>query len=471
MSQRRPATASDAPSVAALLEMFGDQLLVVDEVGRISFAHPEVAAPTLSGYVSANVEARLSRCIRALQPGKTERIEYAVDREGEEHHFEARIRKGPEPGQATILLRDVSDWVSESAGRLARRDLEARSEAQLEIAYAASHDLRSPLRHIRDLASWIDEDAGESLGESRESLTQLRANAARLDELLNALLDYARAGHEHAAVEEVDLGACVQGVFEMLPSEGFDIEIADDLPVLQTARNPLERVILNLISNALKHHDGDRGRIVVAGRPVGSRYELTISDDGPGIPKDRWADVFKMFRTVGRDKGSGMGLALVKKLVEYSGGTIAVGANEPRGTTFVVRWPMVWGASERAPDSSAMRVLVVDDSALARELTRRMLERRGFAVFEAQSVARARAILEKNSVDVVVTDLDMPGEDSATLASRLRGERRSLPVLVLTAEPEPRPEERARALGANGYLVKPVRASVLAEALRAATES
>ena len=165
-----------------------------------------------------------------------------------------------------------------------------------------------------------------------------------------------------------------------------------------------------------------------------------------------------------------MGLALVKKIVEHAGGAITVSANVPRGCEFRFTWPLCWGPapeteSERAPTSR--RVLVVDDSSLARELTRRMLLRRGFEVVEAANVEVALSLLADQPVDAVLTDLEMPGADGFTLIEKIRKtpSLATLPVFVLTAEPGPHYARHAERVGASGYLLKPIRANALATAI------
>jgi signal transduction histidine kinase len=128
------------------------------------------------------------------------------------------------------------------------------------------------------------------------------------------------------------------------PPPGFEVTVAPDMPTLETARGPLERTILSLVGNAIKHHDKDVGDIKVAAREEGEFIVVTVTDDGTGIPQKMQDKAFQMFSTLKRRdevEGSGMGLALVKKIVNHAGGTVKL-TSEGRGCCFEFTWPKVW---------------------------------------------------------------------------------------------------------------------------------
>jgi signal transduction histidine kinase len=224
----------------------------------------------------------------------------------------------------------------------------ARSNADLEqFAYVASHDLRAPLRGIGNLASWLEEDVGDRLGdESRRHLELLRNRVKRLQSYIDALLTYSRVGRTVAQVELVDTGQLVGDVFGMVSPGGISLEVVGPLPLLETVKVSLQMVLVNLIGNAIKHHDRSEGHVVISARELdGGFYEFAVADDGPGIPPEFHERVFKMFQTLRpRDEveGTGMGLALVRKIVETYGGTVSVESGEGRGTTFRFTWPREW---------------------------------------------------------------------------------------------------------------------------------
>jgi signal transduction histidine kinase len=160
--------------------------------------------------------------------------------------------------------------------------------------------------------------------------------------LLEGLLAYSRVGHTHTAVETVDVAEMVREVVAMLaPPPGFVVTCEGTMPV-RTHRLPLERVLQNLISNALKHHDRSEGHITITMRMVDGMAEFRISDDGPGIPSQAHDRIFVIFQTLAsRDdrESSGVGLAIVKQQVQAHGGQIRIESAPPsRGTAFVFTW-------------------------------------------------------------------------------------------------------------------------------------
>jgi signal transduction histidine kinase len=229
----------------------------------------------------------------------------------------------------------------------------ARTSAEVQkFAYAASHDLRAPLRAIDTLSGWIEKDLDATLPpETREQMCLLRRRVRRLDRLITDLTEFARAGHGEPKLEVVDVGALLGDVIELVqPPEGFVIDADLQVTPFETATYPLKGVLMNLLGNAIKHHDRPGGRVEVKGRDAGDRWEFVVSDDGPGIPSQFHARVFEMFQTLSpRDsvEGSGMGLALVKKLVEGAGGSVSLDSVD-RGSTFRFTWPKQWRRRPRS---------------------------------------------------------------------------------------------------------------------------
>jgi signal transduction histidine kinase len=220
-----------------------------------------------------------------------------------------------------------------------------RSNEELDnFAYGASHDLKAPLRGIRNLTEWIADDVkGSAAADTIENLALLRNRVDRLDLLLESLLQYSRVGRVGGVAEDVDIAQLIGEIAEYsAPRAGFSVTCRGEFPIIRTHKAPLEQVLRNLISNALKHHDGGTGAVVVSARDLGATIEIRIEDDGPGIPAAFHQKIFQMFQTLkSRDEveGSGMGLAIVKKSVEGHGGTIRVESAPPqRGTAFVFTW-------------------------------------------------------------------------------------------------------------------------------------
>jgi signal transduction histidine kinase len=177
--------------------------------------------------------------------------------------------------------------------------------------------------------------------EAREKIDLLRKRVTRLETLLEDILRYSRAGRMVDSPEKVDTGELVRQIAEPLAADGsFRIDIAAAMPVLIAARTPLEQVFSNLLVNAVKHHDRGKGNIAVTVRDGGAYWEFAVSDDGPGIPAEFHDRVFQMFQTLksrDRTEGSGLGMSIVKKLVEWQGGRVWI-VSDGRGAAVHFLW-------------------------------------------------------------------------------------------------------------------------------------
>lgn len=244
-------------------------------------------------------------------------------------------------------ITDITARVKASEKLAEHRDELERSNKELAtFAYVASHDLKSPLRGIFQISHWIEEDLNNGQADAiPQHMNLLRGRLRRMERLLDDLLAYSRAGRLEGSVSQVDLGKWAQNIFELQAApEGFTLEVAQDLPTFTTLATPLEQVLRNLFANAIKHHDRSQGRIRLEGRIASkSYYEFSVTDDGPGISPEYQERVYLMFQTLRpRDEveGSGMGLALVKKIVEAYGGTTSIISDGIRGTTIRFSWPI-----------------------------------------------------------------------------------------------------------------------------------
>lgn len=232
--------------------------------------------------------------------------------------------------------------------KLGRRSRElARSNSELEqFVYAASHDLRAPLRAIHMLAEWISSDLGKIENpDVIKQLDLLKKRVSRMTTLLDDLLEYSRVGRDNQVAQPVDVQQLLRDALEMLVlPEGFVVDLPHEALSLETPAGPLKQVFANLINNAVVHHHRDRGKIQILARDLDDTIEFSVSDDGPGIPEKFHDRVFQMFQTLqprDRVEGSGIGLALVKKSVEAAGGGITLDSNG-EGCTFRFTWPKRW---------------------------------------------------------------------------------------------------------------------------------
>jgi PAS domain S-box-containing protein len=359
-----------------------DGQITIDEYGNVEAFNP--ACERMFGYTSSEV---LSKNIKILMPEP-----YHGEHDGYLSHYaatgDARIigtagrevsgrRKDGSvfPMDLAVsgfeledgkhysgIIRDITGRKAVEAERekiaaeLARytRALE-RSNLELDaFAYAASHDLKAPLRVIHNASTWIEEDlAGKLTAEMSENMNLLRSRVRRMDKLLDDLLEYSRIGREtderHTeAISGTVLMENIQGLLS--PPQGFIVDASSTLAGIEVFRMPLQQILINLISNAIKHHDKKAGLIQVAVEDLGAMFRFSVKDDGPGIPPEYHEKIFKMFQTLKpRDQveGSGMGLAMVRKHVDVAGGELKLVSAVGQGSTFSFTWPKDNGSTNK----------------------------------------------------------------------------------------------------------------------------
>ncbi len=242
---------------------------------------------------------------------------------------------------------DLHDLKEAEAGRdRMHRELTRSNEDLDRFAYVASHDLKAPLRGIANLAAWIRTDLGDTASEeTAHHLDLLEGRCQRLEGLIDGLLHYSRAGRAGRSVEPVDGAALLRDVIDLLDTgSGAQVEIDGELPNFRVEKALLEQVFLNLISNAIQYSDKETPVIRVAARPAERTgfHEFSVADDGPGIAERYHDRIWEIFQTLqSRDKveSTGIGLAVVKKIVEAQGGEVGIESEEGAGATFRFTWP------------------------------------------------------------------------------------------------------------------------------------
>jgi PAS domain S-box-containing protein len=237
----------------------------------------------------------------------------------------------------------VEDKVEELA-RLSA-ELERSNKELDQFAYVASHDLKAPLRGIANLTQWIEEDLGDKVtGESREHMALLTGRVHRMEALIDGILSYSRAGRVRDAVTMVDVGALLVETIELLaPDPPASITLVPPMPVFVTERVPLQQVFINLIGNALKYADRPDAHVEIAAETRGEFVRFAVSDNGPGIAPQFQDRIWQIFQTLApRDKveGTGIGLSVVRKLVETRGGHAWLDSTPGNGSTFYFTWPV-----------------------------------------------------------------------------------------------------------------------------------
>lgn len=252
--------------------------------------------------------------------------------------------------RAESLAQDMTEDARGARNELEAKliELEQSNNDLQKFAYVASHDLKSPMRAVHQLAAWIEEELegvnGLEETEVHKYLNQLKGRADRMQKLLDSLLTYATVGENQLELTSFESGTCIREVIEFIsPPSEIKISLNGDMPRIYGERALFEQVISNLISNAIKHSDAEHSQIEISARPLGAFYEFSVKDDGSGIPVRHHAQIFELFQTLKRRdevEGSGMGLSIIKKIIERRGGSISVESDPDvkRGTTFKFTW-------------------------------------------------------------------------------------------------------------------------------------
>ena len=222
--------------------------------------------------------------------------------------------------------------------------LEAANTELKDFAYIISHDLKAPLRAVSQLSYWIREDHGDNLGdEGKEKISLLINRVKRMDGLINGILQYSRIGRTREKKEKINLNTLVHRVLDAISSpEEIDIAILNSLPTITGDPTRMEQIFQNLLSNAIKFMNRPDGIIQVRCDDEKSKWRFSVKDNGPGIDPKYHDRIFKIFQTLSsRDEqeNTGIGLTLVKKIVELYGGKVWVESEVSQGSTFFFTLP------------------------------------------------------------------------------------------------------------------------------------
>ena len=407
-------------------------------------------------------------------------------------------------------LRDVNDalerrveerttaWASANAElnavvqreQQARADLETASRLKDEFLMTISHELRTPLNTIHGWVRMLRTGAVAETQESR-ALEIIERNTRAQTRIVEDLLDVSRiiTGKLQLHVRRIDLRTVVQAGIESIrpaaAAKGIELEtrIGEGPFLVSGDSDRLQQVVWNFLSNALKFTPA-RGRVTVTLDTRENTVRLSVADSGIGIVREFLPFVFDRFRqgdtgTTRTHGGLGLGLAIARNLVELHGGSVEVdSAGENQGTTFTVQLPLAAPAREGQPGETVdgslapaglvvdpvhrldgCRVLVVDDEAESRDLLAHVLEHAGATVATASSAVEAWAVLQSDAPDVLVSDIEMPGEDGYTLIRRARGlstvQMRRMIAVAVTAHARPKDRVRALQAGYQWHLPKP----------------
>ncbi len=353
--------------LSTIIDTAADAIIIIDPKGAIQTFNK--SAQKLFGYSEAEVTGKNVRILMP-DPDKGQHDGYLTNylstkkpkiigmgrevtgrrKHGDKFPMELSVGEISE-NSATAgfvgIIRDISARVkAEQILQGHVKDL-ARSNADLEqFAYIASHDLKAPLRGIMNLADWIQENIQETADEETNSyLSLLKNRISRLESLLAGLLEYSRVGEGSDKLAKTDLNMLVEVAADLLEAQNKGFEINCELPAIVCSSSEMNQIFQNLISNTVKHNEAAPCRVEIGCSLGDGEYVFRFEDRGIGIPEDMWDKVFKMFQTLKpRDQveGSGMGLAIVKKIVTRRGGRIWI--EEPvdgSGVAFCFSFPKV----------------------------------------------------------------------------------------------------------------------------------
>jgi signal transduction histidine kinase len=490
----RRISAIDYDAIVTDIKMPGmDGLALLSEIHAL---RPNTPALLITGHGEHDL------AVQALRGGAYDFIQKPIERE----YFVAALTRA-------IQLRQLRRRLDEQQSELERHavDLERTVEARThelreanrikdEFLAVMSHELRTPLNSI---LGWTQLVRTGSLDESTSdrALQTIERNTKLLGKMIEDLLDVSRimTGKLLLDVRPIELGPVIEAALEAVrpaaDAKGIRLEswLNPSVGTVSGDPNRLQQVVWNLLSNAMKFTPRN-GRVDVSLERDGLNARITVADTGEGIDQEFLPYVFDRFRqadsTFARKHGGlGIGLAIVRNLVEMHGGSVkADTGGKGRGSTFTVSFPLLAAsrngvtrldrnaeqpAANAARDLCGVSVMIVDDERDAREVLVAMLELRGAEVIAASSTAEAvEALTRATSLslpDVLVSDIGMPGEDGFDLISRVRAMSPEcggdIPAIALTAYARPEDRDRVLAAGFQRHVAKPVEPSSLAMAV------
>jgi PAS domain S-box-containing protein len=378
----------------------------------------------------------------------------------------------------------------------ARQEIERASRLKDEFLAVLSHELRTPLNAVLGYAHLLGSGA-LAPGRTKHALEAIERNAQAQSRLVESLLDLSRvmAGKLELNLEQVNLARVVDSAVDVIRPEAeakrITLEVAPpprDVTLVGDGSR-LQQVFWNLLTNAVKFTPVG-GRVGIRCLEEDARVRVLVTDTGQGISADFLPYVFDRFSQADSHKrhattGLGLGLALVREMVQAHGGSVAAESpGDGHGSTFTVTLPLSIGTAtallrtafpEDEPESlPPIEVLIVDDEADGRELLALLLESRGAVARSVSSASEALDAMSQRRPDVLLADLRMPGEDGYSLIRRVRArererQERPLPAIAVTAYASPRDRDQALAAGYDAHVAKPVDPRELARAVASVT--
>lgn len=371
------------------------------------------------------------------------------------------------------LKRDLETLQEEQ--RRDREQLERTLRMQSEFLASTTHELRSPLHSVLGMSEALLDEAHGPLNEGqRGSLETIYQSGRHLLRLIDDLLDLSRleAGKLRLKCQQLEVEEVCRGALELVGAP-VELKLSEPGLTVWADASRLKQILINLVSNAIKFSPaGAPVRLLVESDPEREAVRFTVLDQGVGIEQADFARLFVPFGQLDEDRrGSGLGLMMVQRLAELSGGSISVQSRPGEGSRFSVALPRAPRPTERlAGAESGPRVLVIDDNPLDRLFFSGLLRRAGCRVEEAEDAIRGLELARSQVPEVLLVDLRMPrlgGLDAIRLLRvdpRMAGSR----ILAVSGLTVPGTREACLAAGAHAYLEKPVNPE---ELIRLVTQS
>jgi PAS domain S-box-containing protein len=461
--------------------------------GRPAIEHRGRRLRDLAPATATQVDPLLDRVLHTGEPVQNLEVPGETAGRGEDRSwltclYPVRDALGQVQWVGAVVL-DVTErkrLMAELRGRA--EELAENDRRKDEFLAMLSHELRNPLAPIRNAVHVLQEvEGGPELGMARDVIDRQVTHLARL---VDDLLDVSRITRGKVALRREPLvlseviARAVETTRPLIESRGhaFTVEVACDVPELYADPTRIEQVVANLLNNAAKYTDTG-GRIGLRSACEGHEVVIRVRDSGVGIPADVLPHVFDLFtqaeRTLDRAQGGlGIGLTLVKSLVEQHGGRVEAHSPGPgRGSEFVVRLPVQLAPAPVAPSAprpaagrGPHRVLVVDDNADAADTLALLLRLRGYDVRVARDGPEALEAAREFNPDLVLLDIGLPGMDGYAVARALRAGKAAGRVRLVALTGYGRDEDRRRSAeaGFDDHLVKPVAPDALLELLATA---
>jgi len=367
-----------------LVQQSPDAIISLDKAGNFLSFNP--AAERVSGFSAQEVIGRnitkvgildkesiaksLNEFGLILTGAERQPFDLVITRKDKSHvHIEANGRLIKQKGRKTwiqVTLRDITERrQAEQELEKLNKDLESvvwelrRANKELqEFAYITAHDLKTPLRGIGTLADWISTDYADKFDEQGKTQVRLLVEKAKqMSALIDGILQYSRLGHTSPEKRQVDLNTVLSEVIAGIdPPENIEIIIENELPVLMCEKTQIMQVFQNLLSNAVKYMDKPEGQVKVGCVEQDGFWKFSVADNGPGIDEKYFKKIFKIFQTLSpqdRVDSTGIGLSIVKKIVELNAGIVWVESEPGKGSTFFFTLPISCSCQEVLAGSTA----------------------------------------------------------------------------------------------------------------------